>query len=80
MKDFTPTESVTCCELKDAPVIKANCTGKETNGADWFAGLVRCEDGQEWMCLNFSPVDQADYPLLYAHLAAGIKAYCKRGE
>lgn len=90
MKDFTPTEKVACIEwtvltttrfnrkVHNVPAIKANCTGKESNGADWFAELVRAENGQEWMRLNFGPIDQADYPKLYTHLEAGIKLFCQQ--
>ena len=95
MKDFTPTESVTCIKwsalvdncLSDAtdftkaackfvPAILAGCHGAcKLTGQWWDAELVRAETGQEWMRLNFDPIDQADYPKLYAHLEAGIKTF-----
>lgn len=76
MKDFTPTEPVTCVDCENISAIQASCQGQCTlTGLRWDAELVRCENGSEWMRLNFDPVDQADYPKLYAYLEAGIKAY-----
>lgn len=62
--------------IKSVPTIIASCQGTcKLTGLRWDAELVRAETGQEWMRLNFDPIDQADYPKLYAHLEAGIKSY-----